>query len=184
MACCRYRVLHQRPDRCQQHAGVLCHIGYTGWPRLSRAHRRAVAVTRPGLRTAPPVTPPTLTPRYGFNPLDRAPSRRGLAPERRASDVSLNNFSFSRLTSHTPSTYECGAVHTLSCTAPHSYPAAAAGAIGPAAPARGPQPAGFVGCGACLLRLLFVLTLMIRCPGSNWAIARSQPARTGGRRSR
>ena len=43
---------------------------------------------------------------------------------------------------------------------------------------------GFVGCGACLLRLLFVLTLMIRCPGSNWATAPSQPARTGGRRSR
>ena len=23
MACCRYRVLHQRPDKCQQRAGVL-----------------------------------------------------------------------------------------------------------------------------------------------------------------
>ena len=31
MACCRYRVLHQRPGRCQQHAGVLWHNGYTGY---------------------------------------------------------------------------------------------------------------------------------------------------------
>jgi len=39
MACCRYRVLHQRPDRCQQRAGVLCHIGYTRYPRLPHARR-------------------------------------------------------------------------------------------------------------------------------------------------
>jgi hypothetical protein len=38
MACCRYRVLHQRPDRCQQRAGVLWHNGYTGPPvSLTRA---------------------------------------------------------------------------------------------------------------------------------------------------
>jgi len=33
MVCCRYRVLHQRPARCQQRAGVLWHSGYTAHPR-------------------------------------------------------------------------------------------------------------------------------------------------------
>src|SRR5271167_3655257 len=32
MVCCRYRVLHHPRDRCQQHAGVLWHNGYTGYP--------------------------------------------------------------------------------------------------------------------------------------------------------
>jgi len=60
MACCRYRVLHQRPDRCQQRAGVLWHDGYAGHPRLphARACRWARAVPlppvpRPGAGTRP-----------------------------------------------------------------------------------------------------------------------------------
>src|SRR6195256_3547643 len=36
MVCCRYRVLHQRPARCQQRAGVLWHNGYTGYRRAGR----------------------------------------------------------------------------------------------------------------------------------------------------
>ncbi len=41
MACCRYRVLHHRPARCQQRAGVLCAGGSGGSPpHLPGLHQR------------------------------------------------------------------------------------------------------------------------------------------------
>ena len=94
MAYCRYRVLHQRPDRCQQRAGVLCHIGYTGCSASypgPRAHRTRLPPCREPPAHQPPHVPltPPLTPVP--HPGDGEVNERGVLLIRAGFDKSHNH---------------------------------------------------------------------------------------------